>query len=91
MNVLFGTVRYPNTVRLRYRYDTVAELFRYCAVNVQVQYQSGGGSVQFGKLFGVGSLNTRHRAARKSNLILGTNLYMYIEYCTGVHVHFPHC
>ena len=40
-NVLFGTIRYPITVRLRYCYDTVAVLFRLCAVNVQIRYKPG--------------------------------------------------
>ena len=74
-NGRFSTVCYSITVRSRYCYDTVAVLFRYCGVNEQVRYQSGGGSVQFGKLFGVGSLKTHYRAARKCNLILGIYVY----------------
>ena len=74
-NVLFGTVRYPVIVQSQYCYDTIAVLFRYCAVNVQVRYQSGGGSVQFDKSFWVGLLRTRYSAARKCNLILGIYVY----------------
>ena len=46
-------------------------------MNVQVRYQSGGGSVQFGKVFEVGSLKTHYSAARKCILILGIGLYVY--------------